>query len=288
MRRVGYGVVLLCLWAWVAVAAMASEYHGQVVFGGLPLPGSTVTVTATQGDKKAVAVSDDQGVFAFPDLADGKWTLTIEMTGFAPLQQEVTIAPNAQPSTFELKLLSLDQIRAETKPVKVDMTQLAAAAPTAISEPSVAAAPSGPQAAGAAPARPAAPSASSQQASGGLLINGSQSNAATSQFSMNQAFGNARNRRSLYNGMLSLQLNNSALDAAPYSLYGAPETRPQFNNYTARFDFGGPLNIKHLMPHGPYFGVFYTHSQNNNYNTQNALIPTALQGAGNLSSVPGP
>jgi hypothetical protein len=288
LRRVVQGAVLLCLSGWMAVAAAASEYHGQVMFGGQPLPGSTVTVTATQGDKKAVAVSDDQGVFAFPDLADGTWTLTITMTGFAPLMQQVTVAPHAQAVTFELKLLSLDQIRAEDKPLKVDMTQLAAA-PAAAADALPGAPGAGVPANGAAAGKAAAgapgtapvQSAAAQQTNGGILINGSQSNAATSQFSMNQAFGNNRNRRSLYNGSLTLNLNNSALDATQYSLTGTPVAKPQFNNYTAGANFGGPLNIPHLMPRGPYFGVFYTHSQDNNFNTQPALIPTGEDASGN-------
>jgi hypothetical protein len=268
LRRVVNGVLLLCVFAWVAVSAMASEYHGQVTFSGLPLPGSTVTVTATQGDKKAVAISDDQGVFAFPDLADGTWTLTIEMTGFTPLKQEVTIAPTAAPATFELKLLSLEQIRAEDKPLTVDTTQLAIA-------------PAAPASGGvAAGATPAAPNAAAP-AGKGLLINGSVSNAATSQYSMNAAFGNNRNRRSLYNGSVYLQLENGALDATPYSLSGTPAPKPQFNNYTTGFNFGGPLNIPHLMPRGPYFQINYSHTQNSSYTTETARLPVGLDGSGN-------
>ncbi len=275
LRRVIQGVFVLCIGAWLAVSAVASEYRGQVTFNGMGLPGSTVTVTATQGDKKVVAVSDDQGLFNFPDLADGKWTLTVEMTGFAALKQEMTVAPSAPAAALELKLLSLDEIRAEDKPLKVDATQLAAAA-------AAAAAPA-PGAGGAAPAAGTAAAKSE-----GILINGSHSNAATSQFSMNQAFGNNRNRRSLYNGSVSLQLENSSLDAAPYSLTGTPAVKPQFNNYTLRGDFGGPLNIKHLMPRGPYFGIFYTHSQNNNYRTQTALVPTGQDSSGNWTLTGGP
>ncbi|HEV2646690.1 MAG TPA: carboxypeptidase-like regulatory domain-containing protein [Acidobacteriaceae bacterium] len=272
MRRVIQGVFVLCIGAWLAVSAVASEYRGQVTFNGMGLPGSTVTVTATQGDKKVVAVSDDQGLFNFPDLADGKWTLTVQMTGFAALKQEITVAPSAPAAALELKLLSLDEIRAEDKPLKVDATQLAAAAAAAA-----------PGAGGAAPAAGIAAAKSE-----GILINGSHSNAATSQFSMNQAFGNNRNRRSLYNGSVSLQLENSALDAAPYSLTGTPAVKPQFNNYTLRGDFGGPLNIKRLMPRGPYFGLFYTHSQNNNYRTQTALVPTGQDSSGNWTLTGGP
>src|ERR1017187_9393220 len=120
LSRVLNGFLLWGTLASVAVSAWASEYHGQVISGGLPVPGSRVTVTATQGDKKVVAISDDQGVFSFQDLTDGTWTLTIQMTGFAPLKQDIAVAANAPAGTFELKLMSLDQIRAENKPVKVD------------------------------------------------------------------------------------------------------------------------------------------------------------------------
>ena len=57
--------------------AVASEYRGQVTFAGLPLPGATVT--ATQGTKKITAVTDQGGLYAFPDLADGPWKIDVEM-----------------------------------------------------------------------------------------------------------------------------------------------------------------------------------------------------------------
>src|SRR6266699_3279648 len=71
----------------------ASEHHGQVKFGGLPVPGATVT--ATQGDKKMVAVADQQGAYSFADLADGIWKVRVQMLCFADVEQDVSIAPNA-------------------------------------------------------------------------------------------------------------------------------------------------------------------------------------------------
>lgn len=307
LRRVVDRILLGCLLAClIPAAAYAAELHGQVVFGGLPLPGSTVTVTATQGDRKVVAISDDQGLFSFSDLAEGKWTLTIEMTGFATLKQDVMVASGAPMGTFEMKLLSLDAIRVASRPVQLAAAPAAATAPAAASTaatPAVAAAagkpsaPTGKGAAKAAKAQSAAPSApeaapaedaSAQQANDGFLINGSVNNAATSQYSMNQAFGNNRNTHSLYNGSLFLRLTNSALDAAPYSVTGTPVTKPQFNNYTLGLNYGGPLNIPHLMPRGPYFQVNYTRTENSNYTTQPGLIPTGEDAAGdwNLSGLP--
>ena len=314
VRRSGWGGKRLLLWAlaWLSVAglAVASEYHGQVTFGGLPVPGTTVKVTATQGNKTAVAITDDQGVYSFPDLTDGKWTIEIEMTGFAPIKQEVTVAPNAVAGVFEMKLLSLDEMRASAKPVTVDTT---AAATTATSSQASEARPGAPAAAGATPAAaankkgaaaktadtgtasPAAPAAAppqdetAQQANDGFLINGSVNNAATSQYSMSQAFGNNRNGgRSLYSTDLSLVLRNSTFDAKPYSLAGVDTAKPPYNFMTGSVGFGGPLKIPHLLPptRAPYFYVSYSRTENKNDSTASVLVPTAAEWGGNLSQAP--
>src|SRR5258706_10979459 len=86
----------------------ASEHHGQVNFGGLPVPGATVT--ATQGDKRLTAITDQQGVYTFTDIADGIWTMQVEMLGFATQTQEITVAPDKPGPMWELKLLPLAEI----------------------------------------------------------------------------------------------------------------------------------------------------------------------------------
>jgi len=57
------GFRCVCLIASLALyaAAAPSEYHGQASFGGLPVPGATVT--AAQGERKLVSITDQQGVF---------------------------------------------------------------------------------------------------------------------------------------------------------------------------------------------------------------------------------
>jgi len=65
--------LLLCCTATVA----ASQYRGVVTFGGLPLPGATIT--ATEGTTKLTVVSDPEGAYKFDDLKDGQWTIEIEM-----------------------------------------------------------------------------------------------------------------------------------------------------------------------------------------------------------------
>src|SRR6516225_11452241 len=84
----------LCVCLGLAISNLpAAERHGKVTFGGLPVPGATVT--AAQGDKKLVAITDLDGNYSFPDLPDGAWTLQVEMLGFEPLRHEVNIAADA-------------------------------------------------------------------------------------------------------------------------------------------------------------------------------------------------
>ena len=110
MHRIIQLVIAFAALALSGVAAV-SEYHGQVTFGGLPAPGATVT--AIQGGKQFVTSTDQQGLYSFPDLTDGKWTIEVEMTGFSMMKQDVVIGPNTPAVKWELKLLPLDQIRAK-------------------------------------------------------------------------------------------------------------------------------------------------------------------------------
>ena len=257
----------------VSAVTWASEYHGQVTFGGLPVPGAMVT--ATQGAKKSVAITDQQGLYSFPDLSDGSWTVQVEMTGFAPQKEETTVAPNGPTAKWELKLLSLEQMRTELKPAKAE------SAPTV----SVAAAPAnsgtkksqGDQGQVAAPP-PQVPDDVSQRAADGLLIHGSVNNAATSQFSTASAFGNSRsNSKSLYNGGFGVIIDNSALDARPFSLSGQETPKASYNRLTGVATLGGPIRIPHFMPRGPNFFVAYQWSRNVNATTQSVLVPDLAQ-----------
>ncbi len=99
-------VLAICL----ALAGLsASEHQGVVKSGGEAVPGATVT--ATQGDKKFVTTTDDQGAYTFPDLTDGVWTITVEMLGFAKHSEEVGVAPTAPSPVWDLKQLSAADLK---------------------------------------------------------------------------------------------------------------------------------------------------------------------------------
>src|ERR1039458_8661408 len=94
---------------WISVAGlMAAEHHGTVKFGGLPVPGASVT--AIQGDKKLLTTTDENGRYSFADLSDGAWTIEVEMLGFAKLSNEVGVAFDAPAAEWSLKFLPMSAI----------------------------------------------------------------------------------------------------------------------------------------------------------------------------------
>src|SRR6266496_3578003 len=111
------------------VGLQASEHRGVVKYGGLPVPG--VSVTATLRDKKISVVTDGSGVYTFPDLADGVWKLKVEMLCFEPIDNEVAVAANAPAAEWTLKLLPFDQIKASAPPPPPPSATPAAATPAA-------------------------------------------------------------------------------------------------------------------------------------------------------------
>jgi hypothetical protein len=260
---------LLCLCA--APLARASEYFGQITFGGLPVPGATII--ATQGSKTFNITSDEGGVFHFDDLPDGQWKIEVKMLCFETIDVDVTIAPKMAGKKYELKLLPADQLKAlATAPPPQPKAPKPALQATTEKKPE----------AGAAPAdMPKPPDDANQQSSDGFLVNGSVNNAATSQFSLNQAFGNRRfNTKSLYNGGFGLIFDNALLNARPYSLTGFETPKPSYNRITLGFTLGGPLKIPHLLPRGPNFFVGYQWTRNNTAQTNSALVPTLEERAG--------
>ena len=274
-RGLGGGLRRTCAFACFALAAMAhaAEQHGQVTFNGLPVPGATVT--ATQGEKKVTTVSDQQGNYSFPELSDGAWKISVEMSFFAPVTQEITLGTatagmQAPGIRWELKMLPLDQVMAKVKVVKDEPKALVAAAVPATR----------PEAAK--PGAPAmkAPEEATAQNNDGFLVNGSVNNAATSQFTLAPGFGNTRKgSTSLYNGGLGVILDNSALDARPYSLSGLATPRPAYNLITGVVTLGGPLRIPHLLPRGPNFFVGYEWTRNTSDYALSGLVPTLSQRA---------
>ncbi len=259
--------------------ALASAYRGRITTGGLPLPGATIV--ATRAGKTVSAASDGAGGFTFPDLEDGSWHLRVEMLGFATQEADVIVAGGQAVTTWELTMLSLDQALALTK-VKVEAPTAQASSLPVLNA-----------GGGAASSRTAKPREGarpqdddSQRPSDGLLVNGSTNNAATSKYSLDQAFGNNRfGTKSLYTGGLALVVDNSALDARPYSLSGLDSPKNSYNRITGIATLGGPIKIPHLLRHGPNFFLAYEWTRDSTATTEAGLVPTAAERSGDLSGL---
>jgi len=308
---------------WVAAFASAaswespatSERHGIVKFGGLPLPGATVT--ASQDDKKFVTITDPQGAYSFPDLPDGTWTIEVDMLCFVPIKQELTLAAEAAIPDWDLKLLPLDEIKAAAGPQQESPVSVAINAPAANpasndappakksknAPPPAANTPGGFQrtavnasqtdaakqsnaaAAAAANGNTAANEDLSKSASDGLLVNGTSNNGASSPFATNPAFGNNRmGMKGLYNGGIGFILDNSSFDARPYSITGQDTPRPEYNKFTGMASLQGPLKIKHWFVTPPNFFIGYQWLRNRIANTTPGLMPTQAERNGDFSA----
>ncbi len=248
----------------LAASVWAAAESGQVLFNGLPVPG--VTVTATQGEKKVVTVTDEKGLYSFPDLADGVWTFATEMTGFAPMTRQVSVSANAPAETWNEQLLPMDQMQA---PATVRLETKAAAAPEpAAKEPDV-------------PKAQPKQAGEETAAADGFLINGSANNGAASPFAQFAAFGNSRSgKHGLYNGGIGMIGDTSFLDARTFSLTGQDTAKPSYLRFTGIASLGGPLKIPHLFQSSPFFFVGYQWTRNRSDSTTTGLVPTLAQRSG--------
>ena len=122
------------------------------------------------------------------------------------------------------------------------------------------------------------PDQTTESASNALVINGSVNNAATSKYTISPAFGNRRpGTRGLYTGGIGTIVGNSVFDARPYSLTGLQVPKDSYSRVTTVFTLGGPLNIPHLMWHGPDFFVAYQRTREGDAAIESGLVPTPAE-----------
>jgi hypothetical protein len=271
-------VQLLCgFLLFAAQLAFAAEHHGLVLFDGLPVPGATVTVA--QGTKEQSTITDRQGLYEFADLPEGNWKIRIEMQGFSTLNGDIVVSPTTPQSSWQLKMLGLEQLLAKAREIKPEGIPLQPRlttdnkAPVKSNEPPL-------------PEAPRPTEEATDHASDGLLINGSVNNAATSRYTLSPAFGNRRaGAKSLYTGGIGVIVDNSIFDARPYSLAGISTPKASYSQVTMIATLGGPLNIPHLLPRGPNFFLAYQWTRDSNATTIPGLVPDEAERRGDLSGL---
>lgn len=290
MSRIGaFALALILLFA---VPLFPASHSGLIRFNGLPVPGATAT--AIQGNPKFTAATDLRGIYTFPDLPAGTWTIRIEMPGFQPLSKEITTGPEASSLEWELTMLPPGEMK--TEPMKSVSAEGLAVFQQAEADDSA-----GKTEAKTPAAQPPSPPSQespfanltqdqlTERAADGFLINGSTNNGAASPFAQLAAFGNNRKLfRSLYNAAFGLVLNNSALNARSFSLTGQDTPKPDYNRMQLSFNIGGPLRIPHLLKRGPNFYFGYQRNQDRDAMIRTSRMPTQAEREGDLSQALNP
>ncbi|HUE02312.1 MAG TPA: hypothetical protein VMR62_22265 [Bryobacteraceae bacterium] len=98
------------------------------------------------------------------------------------------------------------------------------------------------------------------------------------------SFGNRRRNQPTYTGSVFTKLENSALDAAPFSLNGHAEPKPSYAINSFGLNVGGPLNIPKIL-HYPRASFYLTYqgTQSRNPYSQQSSVPTAAERDGDFS-----
>jgi hypothetical protein len=98
------------------------------------------------------------------------------------------------------------------------------------------------------------------------------------------SFGNRRRTEPAYTGSAYMYMNNSALNAAPFSLNGQAAVKPSYAQSRFGISGGGPLAIPKLFTltrSSFYFN--YSGSRSRNPNSRLSTVPTAAERAGDFS-----
>jgi trimeric autotransporter adhesin len=228
----------------------AAELSGRVLFSGLPAPGATVTVTQLQHVESTV--SDGDGAFRFQTLADGTWTLRVQMRGFVDVTREVVVPFTGEPLTIALSMRSYAEIVGTASPPPP--------VPTENVEP---------------PDENAIVD----------VINGSVVNGAATPFAQPRAFGNNRPRPGAkYSGLLSGVFASSALNARPFSFGAADMPPPSTGEAQVAFSLGGPLRLPRVIRNGPQMFLSVQHGLTRAATAATALMPTLAERRGEFST----
>jgi hypothetical protein len=97
-------------------------------------------------------------------------------------------------------------------------------------------------------------------------------------------FGNNRRRQQAIHGLVFFTLNNSALDAKPFSLSGANTIQPGYAQSRFGFVAGGPMVFPKLIKDpNTFFSISYYGTRAKNPQVNFSTVPTAAERGGDFS-----
>lgn len=100
------------------------------------------------------------------------------------------------------------------------------------------------------------------------------------------SFGNRRRQQQQLSGSIFGNLENSALDAAPFSLNGKPEAKPSYSDLRFGLNIGGPVVIPKII-HWTRASFYFTYqgTRNKNPYSSAAAVPTLAERSGDFSGI---
>jgi trimeric autotransporter adhesin len=304
--------------------AAGRAIHGIVKSGNMPIPGVGVSAVNAETKELVNTSTDVDGSYRLRIPSDGHYTVHVQMAAFATGTQEVVVDAAYQEvqANFELILLSrAREARSEQRQANAGGRGFQSlsvfqsgtgqdAASGSMSD----VAPSGMPVPGIAP----------DSATESVAVSGNTSNSfnTMSADEMQQRFSDARQQGGGFggggfggpgggfggggfggggfggggfgrrgfdinrpHGSLYYGVGDSALNASPYSLTGAPKEKPEYLQNSFGGSVGGPLNIPHLYHGGSktFYFVNYNGRRAQNPFDQFSTVPALLERQGNFS-----
>lgn len=293
-------------------SALIHDQTGVVKSANKPIPGATVS--ATQGTTTVVTTTDQNGQYSL-QLGRGTWVLEVTMVGFQPDRQGLTVSNASHPLDFTLQLNESPMTarsRAPAGTVEQNPNQLESQLQTESESNVQQVSPAG-----------NADDNNETLLVSGTLSKGMSQNAAQGSPSLQSDFGDqpdaqgagigkptlnvpgfgsgrsskrsaransaarmsgSHRRANEIHGVLSARLDNSALNAKPFSITGEDIHQPAYAQSRFSAAVGGPLVIpKIIKDPGTFFFFNYFGTRNRNPYTAVETVPTQLERQGNFS-----
>ena len=298
----------------------APVIHGKVASGNVSIPGASVSAVNKETKAQVSTSTDVDGSYLLRIPSDGHYSLRVQMAAFTSAPQEVAVDATHQDvqANFELVLLSrAQQARNEQRQANASVTR-------GFQSLSVFQGGTGQDAASGsmsdvAPSGMPVPGIAPDSATESVAVSGNTSNSfnTMSTDEMQQRFNDVRQQGGGFggagfggpgggfggggfggggfgrrgfdinrpHGSLYYGVGDSALNASPYSLTGAPKEKPAYLQNSFGGSVGGPLNIPHIYngESKTFYFVNYNGRRAENPFDQFSTVPTLLERQGNFS-----
>jgi hypothetical protein len=296
--------------------------HGLVKSGNMPIPGAGVSATNTTTKQQVNTSTDVDGSYSLPIPADGHYSVRVQMAAFSASAQEVELDAShpAVLTNFELILLSRAH-QGQSEPQRQASTGRRGFQNLSVFQSEAGQETGGGSMADIAPSGMPVPGAAQNGATESVAVSGNTTNSfnAMSADEMQQRFNDARQQGGGFggggfgggpgggrggggggmvfgrrgfdinrpHGSIYYGIGDSALNASPFSLTGAPTEKPGYLQNSFGGSVGGPLNIPYLYHGGSktFYFVNFNGKHGENPFDQFSTVPTLAERQGNFSGL---